>query len=86
MLKEIQEILTTLLPFLEDMTSGHKLILWIGVIVAILIGFCFFIFLKYKKERDQKKFEAENSLKLEQQKAEHIFELEKHKLNLIHKK
>lgn len=86
MLNEIQEILTTLLPFWGDMTSEHKLILWIGAILAILIGFCFFIFLKYKKEREQKKLEAENSLKLEQQKAEHSFELEKHKLDLIHKK
>lgn len=80
--KEIQEILTALLPFFENMNSEHKLILGIGILLLFAWG----IFLKYKKEREQKKLEAENSLKLEQQKAEHSFELEKHKLDLIHQK
>lgn len=77
--KEIQEILTTLLPFLEDMTSEHKLILWIG----ILLFFSRWIFLKYKKERDQKKLESENYLKLEQQKSHQDFELQKNNQKLL---
>lgn len=94
--RKLQDILATLLPFWEDMESEHKLLLWIVVAVLTLIGVSFKIYLQYRerikirmKEEDIKfqlqSKETENLLKIEQQKNQQNFELNKNTQKLLEK-
>lgn len=94
--RKLQDILTALLPFWEDMESKHKLLLWIVIAILTLIGVSFKVYLQYRekikirmKEEDIKfqlqSKETENRLKIEQQKNQQNFELNKNTQKLLEK-